>query len=91
MRNLFRFGCLKPKTSDGDDSLLRYPGSKADNGDRYGVGGTTGVTKWQTPPLGKGAKQQLPGYQVCTSNLAQHAVSNNIVVLQHSLMLVVQI
>ena len=78
MRNLFRFGCLKPKTADADDALLRYPGSKADAGDGYGVGGTAGVTRWQTPPLGKGAKQHMPGYQVCTSGLAQHAVKNTL-------------
>ena len=68
MRHLFRFGCLKPKTSDGDDSLLRYPGSKVGNGDGYGNGGAAGVSRWQTPPLGKGAKQHLPGYQVSTSS-----------------------
>ncbi len=69
MRNPFKFGCLKPKTKDGDDSLLHYPGggsSKASGLNSYANGNVGGAssTAWQTPPLGKGALRHLPPYQV---------------------------
>ena len=69
MRNPFKFGCLKPKTKDDDDSLLHYPGggsSKASGLNSYANGnvGTASSTAWQTPPLGKGAMRHLPSYQV---------------------------
>ncbi len=69
MRNPFKFGCLKPKTKDDDDSLLHYPGggsSKASGLNGYANGNVGGAssTAWQTPPLGKGAMRHLPPYQV---------------------------
>ncbi|KAA6423925.1 MAG: hypothetical protein FRX49_05884 [Trebouxia sp. A1-2] len=69
MRNPFKFGCLKPKTKDDDDSLLHYPGggsSKASGLNSYANGNVGGAssTAWQTPPLGKGAMHHLPPYQL---------------------------
>jgi hypothetical protein len=69
MRNPFKFGCLKPKTKDDDESLLHYPGggsSKASGLNGYANGNVGGAssTAWQTPPLGKGAMRHLPPYQV---------------------------
>ncbi|DBA91109.1 hypothetical protein WJX77_004703 [Trebouxia sp. C0004] len=68
MRNPFKFGCLKPKTKDDDDSLLHYPGggsSKVSGLNSYANGNVGGAssTAWQTPPLGKGAMRHLPPQQ----------------------------
>ena len=73
MRNPFRLGCLKPKTKDDDDSLLRYPGVGNSTG---GGGGVSSAGNWQTPPLGKGAMRHIPPYQVqCTSSTLSFALA----------------
>ena len=65
MRNPFKVGCLKPKIKGDDDSLLRYPGPSDDRGGGFkGLGDGTSSSKWQTPPLGKGARQHSQAFQV---------------------------
>ncbi|KAL3131238.1 hypothetical protein ABBQ38_000535 [Trebouxia sp. C0009 RCD-2024] len=65
MRNPFKFGCLKPRTTDDDDSLLRYPRLHDDKGGGFNGlrGDATSSTRWQTPPLGKGARQHNQAFQ----------------------------
>lgn len=73
MKNPFKFGCLKPKTKDDDDSLLHYPrgGNSKPSGYVGGPGIGLSSTAWQTPPLGKGALRHIPQYQVLLRVLTQ--------------------
>ena len=68
MRNPFKLDCLKPKTKGDDDSLLRYPGPIDDKGGGFrGLGGGGTSSKWQTPPLGKGARHHSQAFQVAVA------------------------
>lgn len=66
MRNPFKLGCLNTKTKGDDDSLLRYPGPSDGKGGGFKGLGVDGISssRWQTPPLGKGARQHSQAFQV---------------------------
>ena len=70
MKNPFKFGCLKPKAKGDDDSLLSYPGTSNDKHGRSGSGlkglngGAAFSGRWETPPLGKGARQHNQAFPV---------------------------
>lgn len=70
MKNPFKFGCLKPKSKGDDDSLLSYPGNghNKHRGSGGGLkelgGGATFSGRWETPPLGKGARQHNQSFPV---------------------------
>ena len=78
MRNPFKLGCLKPKTKGDDDSLLRYPGPNGDKGGGFKDpgGDIMSSSRWQTPPLGKGARQHSQAFQVENINLQCLATQN---------------